>query len=158
MLTYLHYYYSGLNEKQLDNIFKLLENNRHGCAIYKEWIKKLPSNLRIDSSIEDFSSINLLDYDQKSKKLYPVLKMHTTAINFWLEEILFPKEAYEFHSKLSASAWNLASLNKNLTTGFSGTNDFRFLLPLEMKYYEIPELIGTTGSVLSSIINSIKNI
>ena len=84
--------------------------------------------------------------------LYSKLKKYTVVINFWLENFLFPKEACEFQKKLTASAWDLASLNRNLTTGFSGTNDCRYLLPIRIKYHELPELASTTGSVISSII------
>ncbi|PVF94402.1 hypothetical protein CPB86DRAFT_800496 [Serendipita vermifera] len=38
-------------------------------------------------------------------------------------------QAKEFPSKLSSSGWDLAARKPNLSTGFSGTNDGRFLLP-----------------------------
>lgn len=62
-------------------------------------------------------------------------------INHWLNTFLFPREAKTFPFKISSSSWDLSSLNRNLTTGFSGTNDSsRYLLPLNMTYYDLPKL------------------
>lgn len=118
--TYLTYYYNGLTNNQLEDLFKILVNDTQGYDIYNNWIKLLPSSIEIDLSIRDFSCLNLTDSSQKLNFLFPILRMHPPVINHWLRTFLFPKEAKEFSNKLSASAWDLCSLNTNLTTGFSG--------------------------------------
>ena len=141
MLTYLSYYYTGLSDSQLDDLFVLLENDLHGHDEYNKWIKLIPSDVSIDKSISEFSRLNLADSNQKNDILYPLLRSHPPVINYWLCSFLFPKEAKEFSNKLSASAWDLCSLNKNITTGFSGTNDSsRYLSSLNMNYYDLPDL------------------
>ncbi len=154
MLTYLSYYYSGLNDLQLNELFKQLENDVHSEHVYNKWIELLPEDVEIEKSVKEFASLNLSDSNQKTNILFPLLRSHPPVINNWLSSFLFPKEAKEFSNKLSTSAWDLCSLNKNLTTGFSGTNDSsRYLSPLNMNYYDLPNLIGTTGNVISNILS-----
>ena len=143
-LTHLSYYYSGLTDSQMDYVFDLLNKSSEAFYIYAEWIKELPKFIQTDkkySSVMQYSSINLSDSTQKHQLLYPLFKMHVPVINYWMSQFLFPKEAKEFQSRLSMSAWDLCNLNKNLVVGFSGTNDSRFLLPESMNYYDIPHLI-----------------
>ena len=56
--------------------------------------------------------------------------------------------------KLSTSAWDLSTkkLNKNPTSGFSGTNEKSLLLPLDMSYYNVPGLRGTNGCLISQLL------
>lgn len=51
------------------------------------------------------------------------------------------------------SAWDLCEQNNNLTVGFSGTNDSKIILPDSMTYYQIPNLHGTSGKVISKLCN-----
>ena len=125
----------------MDELFILLEIDKKGFDYYNSWIQSLPKNVRVHESVEDFSSLNFSDYSQMLDYVYPLLKMHKPVIDHWLSHFLFPKEAKEFKNRLSTSAWDLSSLNTNLTTGFSGTNDSsQYLLPLSMNYYELPGL------------------
>ena len=161
-LTHLSYYYSGLNDSQMDNVFKLLNKSAEGFHIYSNWIKELPKSIQNDekyTTIKNYSNLNLSDSNHKYEIVYPLFKMHTPVINYWLSEFLFPKEAKEFESRLSMSAWDLCDLNQNLVAGFSGTNDSRFLLPESMNYYDIPHLVGTNGQVISNLIyrNNLNN-
>ena len=67
-----------------------------------------------------------------------------------MANVVFPREGKEFDQKLSTSGWDIP-LNggQHLTTGFSGTNDNRFLLPSSISQYDLPELQHTSGKVLS---------
>ncbi len=142
----------------MDYVFQLLNKSPEAFYIYEEWVNELDKeNISIDKSVREYSSINLADSSQKYFLLYPLFKKHQSVINFWLSEFLFPKEAKEFQSRLSMSAWDLCEMNKNLVVGFSGTNDSRFLLPSSMNYYDIPDLIGTSGKVVSNLINKNKS-
>lgn len=46
---------------------------------------------------------------------------------------MFPRYAKQFPKKLSTSAWDLAETKAHVTTGFSGTNDNRYLLPTSIQ-------------------------
>jgi hypothetical protein len=153
LLTYLSYYYDGLNDSQFSELIILLENDSNGSHQYNKWISLLPNDVKINASVKEFSRVNFSDSNQRNNVLYPLLKKHPPVINDWLSNFLFPKEAKEFSFRLSASAWDLASLNTNLTTGFSGTNDSsRYLSPLTINYYDLPNLFGTTGMVMQNIL------
>ncbi|PYH40878.1 uncharacterized protein BP01DRAFT_307271, partial [Aspergillus saccharolyticus JOP 1030-1] len=50
-------------------------------------------------------------------------------IDFYLLQVVFPREVNEFPYKLYTSAWDLLlKSDQPLTTGFSGTNNNQFLL------------------------------
>lgn len=130
-----------MNDSQLDQLFVLLEKDKKGYDHYNKWIQQLPQNISVDPSIRDYSGLNMSDSSQKLNLVFPLLRMHQPVIDHWLSHFLFPKEAKEFENRLSTSAWDLSSLNDNLTTGFSGTNDSsQYLLPLNTNYHELPAL------------------
>lgn len=63
------------------------------------------------------------------------------VIDFWLIIFVFPSEAKSFEKKLMCTAWDLCNENMQyLTTGFSGTNDTRDILPLPIAQDDLPEL------------------
>ncbi|PVF94400.1 hypothetical protein CPB86DRAFT_713347, partial [Serendipita vermifera] len=65
---------------------------------------------------------------------------------------VFPRQAKEFPSKLSSSGWDLAAKKPNLSTGFSGTNDGRFLLPTTIVQVDRPAQLHTNAKVLSCLL------
>lgn len=150
-LTQLSYYYSGLAQKQLEETFQILEKSPDKSSIYEQWIKQLPKNVPVDDSIKEYAKLNLADTTQTYTRLFPTLKYHQPVIDYWLSNTVYPKESKEFESRISASMWDLCELNRNLTVGFSGTNELNILLPLAMKYYPMPNLIGTSGKVLANL-------
>ncbi|HEV7737923.1 MAG TPA: DUF3638 and DUF3645 domain-containing protein, partial [Chlamydiales bacterium] len=127
ILTCLSYYYGGLTNEQLESTFKSLMDCDNPEARYAEWTKGddsgLPNNL---------NAINLDDPSQKHNKVFPSLRFNKAVIDFYLSQSVFPKEAKQFEHKLTANAWDLAPTKKELVTGFSGTNDNRYLLPLSI--------------------------
>ena len=155
-LTQLSYYYSGLSDSQLDQLFESLTKDSSRDSVYEQWVEQVVCcrpREHLDPSILVYSSLNLADSCQKHNHLYPAMRMVPMAIDYWLCKHLFPREAKEFQYKLSTSAWDLCTLNDNLTTGFSGTNDSRILLPTSMSYHEVAELSGTSGRVLANLLS-----
>ncbi|KAF8325265.1 uncharacterized protein EI90DRAFT_3238399, partial [Cantharellus anzutake] len=73
-------------------------------------------------------------------------------INFFLCQVVFPKEAKTFPQKLSASGWNIAERRQHITTGLSGTNDNRYLLPTSIEQDDIPAQLSTNAKVLNMIL------
>ncbi|KAJ7272729.1 hypothetical protein B0H12DRAFT_592863 [Mycena haematopus] len=127
VLTCLSYYYSGLTDSPLNTSFKLLLNSDNPDTQYEFWVKgiqDLPANLR---------GLNLDDFEQKTGHVFPRLRYNKAVIDFYLSECVFPKEAREFPHKLTTNAWDLGRTRPQLTTGFSGTNDNKYLLPLSIE-------------------------
>ena len=149
-LTCLSYYYNGLSEDQIRKSLKLLQRSDDPSVEYQSWIKRcdqLPVHLR------DWSAVNLEDEHQCYNVLFPELKYSKKIADFFLSNVVFPKEGKEFDEKLSTSGWDLISYQApHLTTGFSGTNDNRFVLPLTISQEDLPELQHTSGKVLSYVL------
>jgi hypothetical protein len=99
MLSILHYYYAGLNSKQLDQVFASLANDKEKEHIYDEWMSKMPSECQVDKSIREYSGVNLSDYNQTNNMLFPILHMYPPVINYWLNKYVFPREARQFTGK-----------------------------------------------------------
>lgn len=142
ILTQLSYYYSGLTDEQVIQCFNLLKKSDilNPMHEYDSWIQFIPKN-QIDPSVQRYDGINLDDYEQKYKHLFPMLRKSMGIINFWLNHFVFPKESKQFPGKMTCTAWDLCGENKSLlTTGFSGTNDTQDLLPLTIKQRDLKEL------------------
>jgi hypothetical protein len=73
--------------------------------------------------------------------------------------LVFPKDAREFPSKLSTSGWNLTGdkAPTHFTTGFSGTNDRRHLLPTSIEQRELVQQSGTSALVLQALLRPENN-
>ena len=56
--------------------------------------------------------------------------LNRKAISFWLNAFVFPSETMQYPYKITATPWNLA--NNSRVNGFSGTDDNRLLLPLQV--------------------------
>ena len=65
---------------------------------------------------------------------------------------MFPKEAKQFTSRLSTSSWDLAGRKGQVTTGFSGTNDNRDLLPTSIQQHDPVNQQGTNALVLGYVL------
>ena len=149
-LTCLSYYYSGLSEDQIRKSLELLQRSDDPSVEYVSWIRgcdQLPVYLR------NWSAVNLEDDHQCYNILFPLLRYSKKLADFFLANVVFPKEGKEFDEKLSTSGWDLISNEApHLTTGFSGTNDNRFVLPLSISQRDLPELQHTSGKVLSYVL------
>ena len=154
VLTYLSYYYSGLNDEQLIRVFDRLteEEETNPAAIYDEWITyegtdDLPDN------IKEWKGVNLQDYQQRTQYLFPTFRYNMSVINYFLNRFAFPREAKQFPHKLISSAWDLSSsARKHIITGFSGTNDTQLLLPIHIRQFDLPELQKTDAIVVNNLL------
>ncbi|KAJ6255789.1 hypothetical protein Dda_9470 [Drechslerella dactyloides] len=126
-LTCLTYYYGGLEDSDLESCFDLLHKT------------------------DDPEGLNFLDRDEV-KEIYEHFKFNKDVINFSLSELIFPREAKGFPHKLSTSGWDIAERKTNNTTGFSGTNDNRYLLPTSIQQLDLPQQLHTNSLVLMNIL------
>ena len=150
-LTCLSYYYAGLSQVQIRQCFELLSKADDPSLEYRSWISRcstLPSYLR------DWSAVNLEDEQQCDNELFPALRYCKKVADYFLAYVVFPKEGKEFDEKLSTSGWDVPAKvgGPHLTTGFSGTNDNRFLLPLSITQQDLPNLQHTSGKVLDYVV------
>ena len=153
VLTHLSYYYSGLKDEQLTQCFdRLNEEETDPASVYDQWIlyegtDDVPANIR------QWKGVNLKDYQQKTRYLFPTLRYNMLVINYFLNHFIFPREAKQFPHKLVASAWDLSSSARSkIITGFSGTNDTQLLLPIHIRQYDLPELQKTDAIVVNNLL------
>ncbi|KAJ7035584.1 hypothetical protein C8F04DRAFT_1000632 [Mycena alexandri] len=149
VLTCLSYYYSGLTDDQLDVTFRLLLHSDNPEAQYEEWVKGITA---LPASLANSHGLNLDDFEQKTQTIFPLLRFNKAVIDFYLAECVFPQEAREFQHKLTTNAWDLARKTKKSTTGFSGTNDNKYLLPLSIEQRDQPSQLHTNAQVLDYIL------
>ncbi|CAL8134338.1 unnamed protein product [Orchesella dallaii] len=152
VLTQLSYYYSGLDDEQLYEAFAILKKLTGPEKVYNGWMKAIPETKNINDSIKTYRGMNLLDYEQRNNHLFPILRKHKLVIDFWLENVVFPKESKQFPGKLVMNAWDLCyEKQKHPTTGFSGTNDSSLLLPATISQQDLEELKKTNDELETTI-------
>ncbi|KAJ5124142.1 uncharacterized protein N7515_007967 [Penicillium bovifimosum] len=150
-LTCLSYYYEGLQEKQLRTCFLLLAKENDPSTVYHNWVAQCVHDLPF--SLRTYSGVNLEDGMAFKKVLFPILRYQKEILDFYLSRVVFSREAKEFPRKLSSSAWDIpAQRGLQLTTGFSGTNDNRSLLPLSICQRDLPDLLHTNAMVLGYLL------
>ena len=148
-LTCLSYYYGGLTKDQVLSCFDLLVKLDNPEMEYDHWVKlgqDLPEELR------QLNSVNTEDKMQVDEFLIPLFSRNKGAVDFYLSQVVFPRAAREFPSKLPTSAWDLVEDKKNVTTGFSGTNDNRYLLPTSINQEDPDFVLGTNALVLRHLL------
>lgn len=148
-LTCLSYYYGGLNEAQLETCFRNLYRSDNPALEYERWIKGV---ILPKPYLKRLNGINLEDRKQWKEVIYPTFNYNKAVIDSYLSGVVFPKEAKEFPHKLSTSGWDVAGSKVHPTTGFSGTNDNRYLLPLSIKQLDTTEQLNTNARVLSYLL------
>jgi hypothetical protein len=116
---------------------------------YDHWVKiasDVPTELR------RLSGVNLEDVSQVDDFLVPIFSRNKRLVDFYLTQQVFPKAAREFQSRLPTSAWDLVEDRTTITTGFSGTNDNRYLLPTSITQEDPEFVLGTNALVLRHLL------
>ena len=114
ILTCLSYYYAGLSKKQLRVSFEILLDQDDPATEYALWIKECEL---VPDSLRNLDEINLRSLEQWDAIIFPTFAFNQTAIDFYLSQVVFPKEAKEFSRKLSGSSWDLAEKREKVITG-----------------------------------------
>lgn len=166
----MSFYYQGLTLVQFKQAFDQLLKSDEPSIEYDKWVTNdLPDRLR------DFHSINVEDSSQLSElhehvryvsssclisSFADLCRLDVSLIDFYLNNLVFPKHAKQFMVKLQASSWDLILTDPTgapacRTTGFSGTNDCRHQLPLTIEQNnELKKLAHTNAEVLSYLLAS----
>ncbi|KAF7371022.1 hypothetical protein MSAN_00736400 [Mycena sanguinolenta] len=149
VLTCLSYYYGGLTDSQLNTSFKLLLDSDNPETQYEFWVQGIQN---LPAALANLRGLNLDNYEQKTRDVFPLLRYNKAVIDFYLSECVFPKEAREFQHKLTTNAWDLGRSRPRLTTGFSGTNDNKYLLPLSIEQCDQDSQRHTNAQVLGCVL------
>ena len=168
VLTCLSFYYSGLNFHQFRQTLAHLLRSDEPLREFETWhqeVRTFPDSLRA------WRSINIED-EVQTTELFKLLRLQMPAINYFLNQFVFPRHAKTFERKLVTSAWDIAmpktqsikpgatksmmdnDLYRPLTVGFSGTNDNKVLLPLNVLQNDLPGLSHTNAEVLTYLLQS----
>lgn len=157
VLTCLSYYQGGLSDEQLRIAFEKLLSCDHAQEEYEQWVQDA---YELPPSFGQLTGINLSDLSQCAQIIFPALRFAKSVIDFYMSQLVFPKEMKEFPEKLSSSGWDIARAKVHPITGFSGTNDSRYVLPLSIKQCDLPSQSHTNATVLRCLLrpeNSFKH-
>jgi hypothetical protein len=142
-----------LTKLQVLSCFELLAKLDDPDIEYNYWVglgKNLPAELY------HFKGVNTEDETQVKKFLVPLFSRNKRVVDFYLSQTVFPRFSREFPSKLPTSAWDLVEEKTNVTTGFSGTNDNRHLLPTSITQ-EDPEFALDTNALVLHHLFQLQN-
>lgn len=162
LFTCLAFYYEGLNKKQLRESLQAVLKSDDPTTKYDQWTQASAS---LPDALRHWNIINVDDEGQV-EEIWRHLRFSTVVINHFLNHTVFPGHAKQFSVKLQASGWDvpLFSVNRQwadetgnrpgITTGFSGTNDNRRLLPMTIEQHDLPGLSHTNAEVLTYLLQS----
>ncbi|KAI8631861.1 hypothetical protein F5Y19DRAFT_492813 [Xylariaceae sp. FL1651] len=151
VLTSLSYYYYGLNDDEIALSFKHLLKADQAEQEYQAWVR---DTSELPEPYKYLVGINMEDRLQCEKEIFPHFRYSMSTINYYLAHIVFTKEMKEFPHKLSASGWDIGKTKMQHTTGFSGTNDSRSMLPLSVSQLELHQQKHTNALVLDYLLHS----
>lgn len=148
-LTCLSHFYGGLNLKDFKTSLDQCLKSDDPSVEYERFISgctTLPDNLRHYYAVSS-------DDQGQVEELYAHLRLDRGVIMHFMNHFVFPVHCKVFMQKTNSSAWDIplypqpgiATVMKARTTGFSGTNDNRALLPLTITQEELPQLAKTNA-------------
>lgn len=149
LLTLLSYYYKGLTDEDLFITMSHLVDSDQSDIEYQAWVRDAPG---LPMAFKQLQGINLKDRPQCNSEVFPALRYAKSVVDYFLARIVFTKEMREFPFKLSASGWDLGKRKTRPVTRFSGTNDSRPLLPIDVHQLDTTEQAHTNTLVLEHIL------
>lgn len=138
-----------------------------------------PDHLEAECLSLNFKSS--VDDETQCTQLWGLLRQQMAVINYFLNHHVFPRHSRVFERKLVSSGWDIATQTSSaedesltvskenirpgpdalrlsvgrstsLTVGFSGTNDNKTLLPLNIRQDDLPGLAHTNADVLTYLL------
>jgi hypothetical protein len=129
--------------------FDLLAKLDNPETEYDHWVEP---GQDFPTTLCQLNGVNTEDETQVDELLIPLFSRNKKVVDFYLSQVVFPRAAREFSFKLPTSAWDLVEDKKNLTTGFSGTNDNRYLFPTSITQEDPDSELGTNALVLQHLL------
>lgn len=154
LFTCLSFYYAGINLSQFRDGLQHVLKSDDPTAEYDRW------TYGSDTLPEALHHWNVINGDDQGQveELWRHLRLNRNVLDHYMNTFLFPAHAKQFSIKLQASGWDLPLFSKSKareqvtrakTTGFSGTNDNKMMLPLTIKQDDLPSLLQTNAEVLT---------
>ncbi|KAK6850418.1 hypothetical protein PG987_000052 [Apiospora arundinis] len=155
-VTCLSFYHGGLTQDQTREAIEQVLKSDDPASLYEKWIDEtLPECLR------DWQSLNV-DDPQQLTQIWSCVRYRVAVIDYYLNTFVFPRHAKQFKVKIQSNGWDLPltasrsgvgeSVRFKGTTGFSGTNDNKTLLPLNIKQEDLEPLSHTNAEVLTYLL------
>lgn len=160
LFTCLAFYYQGLSPAQLRQSLQVVLKSDDPTTEYEQWTQ---ASTTLPDTLRHWNIVNV-DDDGQTMEIWRHLRSAMVVINHFLNHFVFPVHARQFTIKLQASGWDvpLFSLDSQpqvvegkrpgITTGFSGTNDNRRLLPLTIEQRDMQGLSHTNAEVLTYLL------
>lgn len=148
VLTCLSFYHAGLSKSQLLQSLQFISNSEDPSSHYQ----RFASSRHLPENLEHWHLLEVEDEAQVTM-LWQYLRFEKHVVNHFLNNFAFPQHAKQFGVKFQASAWDIPLLSeimkrRGITTGFSGTNDNKKILPRTIRQDDLPTLIQTNAEVL----------
>ena len=161
ILTILAFYHQGLNLSQLRQSLEHVVKSDDPSSAYNRWTH---TAITLPDSLREWNVINV-DDEVQLMEIWQHVRCNIVVVDYFLNNFVFPKHAKQFRMKLQASGWDIplfsqetshtnGKLSQGLTTGFSGTNDNKRMLPLTITQDDLPGLLHTSASVLTTLLQS----
>ncbi|KAH9865891.1 hypothetical protein J1614_009478 [Plenodomus biglobosus] len=157
LFTCLAFYYTGLSCVQFREALCHILASHDPASEYDRWTSSCDS---LPEALYHWNVINADDHDQVDE-LWRHLRANITVLDHYMNHFVFPVHAKQFDIKLQASGWDLPMftrtkfdkpLTRARTTGFSGTNDNKMMLPLTIQQSDLPSLHQTNAEVLTYLL------
>jgi hypothetical protein len=156
LYTCLAFYYSGLSLSQFCEGLQRVLKSDDPATEYDRW------TCGSDTLPEALHHWNVINVDDKGQleELWKHLRLDRNVLDHYMNNFVFPVHAKQFGIKLQASGWDLPLFSKwdpeenpnARTTGFSGTNDNKMMLPLTIKQDDLSNLRQTNAEVLTYLL------
>eukprot|EP01035_Chromulina_nebulosa_P021325 gene21325-27629_t len=151
--TILSYYHEGISRNEMkESVTSLLSHQSISQRLeYDLWFASARQTMSREQ-VKKLENVAQLDVTNELQLdlLHEVYGYNMAAINFWLNNCVFPSETIQFPQSLIANAFHIANNSQGRVIGFSGTKDNHLLLPhqVEQSMRVHPELTATDGKML----------
>ncbi|KAK8035096.1 hypothetical protein PG993_010091 [Apiospora rasikravindrae] len=106
-------------------------------------------------TLRNVNNINSED-EKQMRSLWRYMRYNRNVLDHFMNNFVFPNHARQFSVKLQASGWDLPQFsptgNHQKSSGFSGTNDNKSMLPLTIHQKDLPALHHTNAEVLTYLL------
>ncbi|KAG0648167.1 hypothetical protein D0Z07_5692 [Hyphodiscus hymeniophilus] len=156
LFTVLAFYYDGLNPIQLRQSLEHVLKSDEPSHIYDRFTQ----DSTLPDSLKDWNAINV-DDEAQLNEIHIHVRYNMGVIDYFLNNFVFPKHAKQFQLKIQSSGWDIPHFApgsqplpgiETLTTGFSGTNDWKHMLPLTIRQHDLNGLVHTNAEVLTYLL------
>jgi hypothetical protein len=157
LFTCLAFYYTGLSQVQFREALRHILSSHDPASDYDRWTSSCDS---LPEALHHWNVINIDDTDQV-EELWTHLRTNSNVLDHYMNQFVFPAHAKQFDIKLQASGWDLPLYSRTnsdetptraRTTGFSGINDNKMMLPLTIEQSDLPSLHQTNAEVLTYLL------